>query len=46
MKFLVKRNGRSWEFRILGSAFWNNWNPQYFRSGDDVDEKRDSRTFR
>jgi len=42
MKFLVKRKGRSWEFLILGSAFWNNWNPQYFLSEDDVDEKRDS----
>jgi hypothetical protein len=25
-----------------GRAFWNTWNPQYFRSGDDVEEKSDS----
>ena len=41
MKFFVKSIGIS-SALTRGSAFVNTWKPQYLRSGDDVDEKRDS----
>ena len=41
MKFFVKSMGMS-SALTRGSAFWNTWNPQYFRSGEDVDANRDS----
>jgi hypothetical protein len=41
MKFLVNNIGMS-SAVTRGRAFWKIWKPQYFRSGDDVEEKSDS----
>lgn len=41
MKFLVNNIGMS-SAATRGRAFWKIWKPQYFRSGDDVEEKSDS----
>lgn len=41
MKFFVNSMGMS-SAVTRGSALWNTWKPQYFRSGEDVEANRDS----
>ena len=41
MKFRVKSMGMS-SALTRGSAFWNTWKPQYFRSGEAVEANSDS----
>lgn len=44
MKFLVKSMGMlAWV--TLFKAYWKTWKPQYLRSGDDVDENKDSKAI-
>ena len=44
MKFFVNNIGML-AYVQRGNAFWKTWKPQYLRSGDEVEEKSDSKNF-